>query len=396
MSEQLSSETIEPIQPMRDGRKGLRLPIMIGAIAFAALTAVLASQYHRPDPPAESATPGMSVGSNAVTLAEGAPQWSVIKLATAKPSAPQWSDAIPGRIVFDEAHASRLGSPLAGRVTAVVVERGQHVTEGAPLYTISSPGLAELRAEREKALVERTTARANLDRTQALVDAQSLPGKELVTAKQQVAEAELAVRLAEQKISSLRVTGSGEASFTVSAPRNGVVVEKNIAVGQEVDVSSGTVMAIADLASVWVVADLFENDAGAIVQGTRAKVSVGNLELEGTVDQVSAVVDPERHTIPVRVKLANPNGALRPNAYAQIRFFNATPSTVTLPATAVLSDGARNYVYVKDHSGALVRRDITIGTPNSGNVPVISGLTAEDQVVVQGAILLDNQIQLDN
>jgi len=402
MTDPMRSDSVEPVTPiapvtpLRGGSQTKRIPILIGATVFAAAIVLLAIRYHRPDPPTEQPAPGMTVGSNAVTLAEGAPQWSVIKLATAKPAAQQWSDAVPGRIVFDEAHASRLGSPLAGRVTAVAVERGQHVKAGAPLYTIASPGLAELRAEREKAIVERTTARANLDRTQALVDAQSLPGKELVTAKQQVAEAELAVRLAEQKISSLRVTGSGEASFTVSAPRDGVVVEKNIAVGQEVDASSGTVMAIADLASVWVVADLFENDAGAIAPGTRAKVNVGNIELEGTVDQVSAVVDPERHTIPVRVKLGNPNGELRPNAYAQIRFFNTTPTTaVTLPATAVLSDGARNYVYVKEH-GALVRRDITIGTPSGGDVPVVSGLGPQDQVVIQGAILLDNQIQLDN
>jgi RND family efflux transporter MFP subunit len=395
MSDHVPSEAIDTAAPMPGGRGAQRIPLLIGAIAFAVLIVVLAVRYHRPDPPTELRAPGMTVGSNGVTLSESAPQWSVIKLATPKPATSQWSDATPGRIVFDETRASRLGSPLAGRVTAVMVERGQHVKSGAPLYTIASPGLAELRAEREKAIVERTTARANLDRTQALVDAQSLPGKELVTAKQQLAETELAVRLAEQKINSLRVTGSGEASFTVSAPRDGVVVEKNIAVGQEVDASSGTVMAIADLASVWVVADLFENDAGSIHQGTRTKVSVGNSEFEGSVDQVSAVVDPERHTIPVRVKLANPDGVLRPNAYAQIRFFNPTPAQMTLPASAVLSDGARNYVYVKDHS-ALVRRDISIGTPSGGDVPVLSGLEPHDQVVIQGAILLDNQIQLDN
>lgn len=376
-------------------RPALRIPILIGAVVAASAIVLLASRYHRPDPPTETRAPGMTVGSNAVTLAPGAPQWSVIKLAPAKPATPQWTDAIPGRIVFDEAHASRLGTPLAGRVTSIAVERGQHVKANTPLYTISSPSLAELRAERDKAVVERTTAHANLDRTQALVDAQSLPGKELVTAKQQVAEAELAVRLAEQKLAALHVAGSGESAFTVTAPRDGVVVEKNLAVGQEVDASSGTVMAIADLASVWVVADLFENDAGTITSGTRAKVIVGNAELEGVVDQVSAVVDPERHTIPVRVKLANPEGALRPNAYAQIRFFDPRPSTATLPTTAVLSDGAHNYVYVNDR-GSLVRRDIAIGTPSNGEVPVISGLGPNDQVVVQGAILLDNQIQLDN
>ena len=377
------------------GRHARRIPILMGAILGGGIIIFFAHRYHRPEPPVESPAPGMMVGSNAVTLAATAPQWSVIKLAGAEPAAPHWSDSIPGRIVFDEARASRLGSPLAGRVTAVAVERGERVKAGAPLYTIASPGLAELRADREKAVVERATAQATFDRTQALVDAQSLPGKELVTARQLVTEAELSVRLANQKLSSLRVSGAGDASFTVTAPRDGVVVEKNLAVGQEIDVTSGTVMAIADLSVVWVVADLFENDVGIVVPGTKAKVLVGGVELDGVVDQVSAVVDPDRHTIPIRVELANPDGALRPNAYAQVRFFDPVPAAVALPATAVMSDGARSYVYVKEHD-ALVHRDITIGTPSDGKVPVLSGLAPNEQVVVQGAILLDNQIQLDN
>ena len=110
---------------------------------------------------------------------------------------------------------------------------------GDKLFTVSSPNLAELRADLEKANVERGTAKVNYDRVKALVDAGSLPAKELVTAQQEVSEAELAVKLASQKLASLKVAGAGEASFTVTAPRDGVVVEKNVAVGQEVDTSSG-------------------------------------------------------------------------------------------------------------------------------------------------------------
>jgi RND family efflux transporter MFP subunit len=319
----------------------------------------------------------------------------VVKVAAAAAAQPHWSDPVPARIVFDEAHASRLGSPLAGRVTQISVDRGQRVAAGAPLYTVASPGLAELRAEREKAAVQLATARVNLDRTQALVEGQSLPGKELLAVVQQVAEAELAVRLADQKLASLKVVGAGETAFTVTAPRDGVVVEKNLSVGQEIDASSGTVMAIADLSVVWVVADLFENDAGGVAAGAKVLVTASSIELEGVVAQVSAIVDPERHTVPVRVKLANPTGALRPNAYAQIRLFDATPAAVALPAAAVLSDGVHNYVYVQT-AGAFVRREITAGSSSGGVVPVMSGLAPGESVVVQGAILLDNQIQLDN
>ena len=103
---------------------------------------------------------------------------------------------------------------------------------------MSSPNLAELRADLEKATVERGTAKVNFDRVKALVDAGSLPAKEIVTAQQEVSEAELAVKLANQKLASLKVVGGADATFTVTAPRDGVVVEKNVAVGQEVDTSA--------------------------------------------------------------------------------------------------------------------------------------------------------------
>jgi RND family efflux transporter MFP subunit len=377
--------------------RAMRVPILVGAIVLGAAAIVLARHYERPAPPKETPAPGMTVGSDSVTLANDAPMWSVVKVAPAEPAQPHWTDAVPARIVFDEAHTSRLGSPLAGRVTATYVERGQHVKNGDKLFTVSSPNLAELRADLEKATVERGTAKVNYDRTKALVDAGSLPAKELVTAQQEVSEAELAVKLANQKLASLKVAGAGEASFTVTAPRDGVVVEKNIAVGQEVDNSAGSVMAIADLSDVWVVADLFENDVGALEPGDKAKIIVGQTtEVDGQIDQVSAVVDPDRHTVPVRVRLENVAGNLRPNAYAQIKFFDPTPAKVSLPSSAVMSDGATTYVYVKDKSGALKKRTVVAGSASGGKMPVLEGIEPGEQVVVQGAILLDNQIQLDN
>jgi RND family efflux transporter MFP subunit len=386
-----------PVVPAAPNGRALRGPILVAALLLGGGAIVLARHYKRPDPPKETPAPGMTVGSDSVTLTNDAPMWSVVKVAPAEAAQPHWTDPVPARIVFDEAKTSRLGSPLAGRVTATFVERGQNVKTGDKLFTVSSPNLAELRADLDKATVERGTAKINYDRTKALVDAGSLPAKELVTAQQEVSEADLAVRLAQQKLSSLKVAGAGEASFTVTAPRDGVVVEKNVAVGQEVDNSSASVMAIADLSDVWVVADLFENDVGALEPGDKAKIIVGNTtEVDGTIDQVSAVVDPDRHTVPVRVRLSNIAGNLRPNAYAQIKFFDPTPAKVSLPSSAVMSDGAQTYVYVKDKTGALKKRIVVAGSASGGHMPILSGIEPGEQVVVQGAILLDNQIQLDN
>jgi len=369
----------------------LTVALLIGGSAV-----MLAHAYERPAPAAAPPSTMMEVGSASVTLAAAAPQWSAIEVAPAGPGEPHWSDPIPARIVVDESRTSRLGAPLAGRVTAVAVQRGARVRAGDPLFTVSSPSLAELRSEQAKARIERDSARITLDRTHALVDGQALPGKELLVAKQQLTEGELAVRLADQKLAALHVTAAGESSFTVTAPRDGVVVENSLAVGQSVDASTASLVAIADLSVVWVVADVFEANVGALAAGAQARVvAEGGGQIAGVVDQVSAIVDPDRHTIPVRVKLDNRDGALRPNAHVQLRVLDTSPAAVELPASAVISDGAASYVYLRD-GDVLRRHTVTVGSAHAGKVSVLAGLSPGQAVVTHGAILLDNQIQLDN
>lgn len=383
-----------------NGTRAARVAALIGSCAIALAAILIARAYERPEPTPDVPPPGMTVGSDQLTLAAGAPEWSVVQTKNPDPPEPMWTGALPARVVFDESRTSRLGAPLAGRVSAVYVERGQSVKTGQPLYSVSSPSVAELRSDREKALVEQKTAKANLDRIQSAVEAQVLPEKELVAAHQQLAEANVALRLAEEKLASLKVSGGGDAAaFTVTAPRDGVVVEKSVAIGQTVSPDNASLMAIADLSMVWVVADLFGPRLAGVTVGTRARVIVGNgdaAEREGTIDQISSVVDPERHTVPVRIKLANPDGTLRPNAYVQVRLLDPTPATAVVPASAVMADGHQTFVYVENPKGVLRRRNIEVGSVINGRMPVLSGLSPQDRVVVTGVILVDNQIALSN
>lgn len=328
----------------------------------------------------------LSAGTNRVQL----------DLATVAAAPPHWTDEIPARIVYDEMRTSRVGVPLGGRVSAVNVELGQRVKAGAPLFSVTSGDLAELRSAEAKARIDLDAARTNYARVKALVDAKALPQKELVQTQQDLAEAEVALQTAQQKLRSLKFGAAGETSFTITAPRDGVIVEKTVAVGQQVSPDAGAVVAIADLTDVWVVADLLEDAVDDIRAGSKAEVTLDGVQqpLTGIVDQVSAIVDPDRHTVPVRVKLDNPAGALRPNAIAQIRFLEDTGGTLSIPAEAILSDGANTYVYVM-RDGKPVRQNINAGPRNAKLVPVRDGLAAGDQIVARGAALLENQLTTD-
>ncbi len=385
-----------------NGTRATRIAILLGSIVVAALSMFAATLYKRPAPQVDQPAPGMHFDKkeNTITLDKGAMQWAVIKTALPDPAEPRWTEPLPARVLFDESRTSRLGSPLAGRVSAVYAERGTPVKAGQPLYTVSSPGLAELRSAVKLAQVERETAQKNLTRTQDAVTAQVVPAKDLIQAKQDLAEADLALRVAQQKMSSLKVGSSGDsATFTVTAPRDGVVVEKTINAGQTVSPDSGSLMAIADLSTVWVVADITGSHIEDAKPGARVRVVIGNgasSDREAVVDQLSEVVDPDRHAVPVRIKLDNPDGTLRPNAYVQVRLFDPTRTVGMLPASAVMSDGEKSFVYVEQPTGVLKRRDVEVGSVIAGRVPVTSGITAAERVVVQGGILIDNQIDLDN
>jgi RND family efflux transporter MFP subunit len=374
-----------------------RLPGLAAACVLSVLAVGSALLYHRRVPDEAAPPPGMHVDKNGITLEKGAPQWKAIKLGKVVPPGERWTDGFPARFRVDEAVASRVGSPLAGRVTSVSVELGQSVKAGAPLFAVASPDIAALRAEQQKASVDLQVARAAYERVKAMVDARALPAKDELESDQQAKQAELALKLAQMKLSSLKVSTRGENEFTVVAPRDGVIIEKNVLPAQQVT-GDDSLVSVAELDMVWVLADLFEADANGIIAGTKARItspSLPGFSIDAPVERVSSVVDPERHTVAVRVKLPNPDLSMRPNMFAEVHFLTEpTPGTVEMAASALVSDGPKQYAYVLESPGRFVKRNVVAGSERDGRVTVLSGLKAGETVVEQGAVLLDNQIDL--
>ena len=372
---------------------GLGSSMLVGGLSIW-----LSAGFSRETRPAVPSA-GMRVEGGTIALTPDAPQWQAVKLGVVTRADLRWTDPVPARIAIDETRASKVQVPLNGRVSQVFVELGQRVRQGDPLFSVMSPEIADLRAAKDKAALDLEVARTSLDRVHNLVQTRAIPAKEELLAQQQLKEAEMALKAASAKVDALRVSERADNEFTLVAPCPGVVVDKSILVGQEVAPdASNSLMVIADLSSVWILADLFESEAGAIEEGAAALVtspSIPELSAQGKVDMVSAVVNPDRHTVPIRVRLANPDGALRPNIYARVRFATtARAGTVEVPTTALITDGARQYVYVRDEKGRFARREIVAGPARDGRVPVFTGLTSGETIVAEGGLLLDNQVSL--
>ncbi|MEO6603478.1 MAG: efflux RND transporter periplasmic adaptor subunit, partial [Polyangiaceae bacterium] len=299
------------------------------AVLVSVATVWASSRFVRKPLPPVQVQAGLTVDHGTVGIAADAPQWQVLGLETAKPIASTWTDAVPAFVKVDETKAARIGVPLAGRVTQVFAELGQQVAKGAPLFAVASADLAALHVEQSKAKVDVESAKNVLDRTKAIVEARALPEKEAIAASQQLRQAELSYGVASSKLQSLDITSKSENEFVVNAPRAGRVVEKNVLPGQELTPGAETaLMLVADLSTVWVVADLFESDSDGVAPGVPARVtitSIPGLVIDGKVEMVSAVVDAERHTVPVRVRLDNADGRLKPNTYAKMQFQASTP-----------------------------------------------------------------------
>ncbi|HVU05635.1 MAG TPA: efflux RND transporter periplasmic adaptor subunit [Polyangiaceae bacterium] len=367
---------------------------LLGVIAIFA-----ASRFQRKPPPPPQESTNVAVTGSAIGISQGAPQWDVIRLGRAEAALEHWSDPVPAYVRVDETKAARVGAPLGGRVVKVFAELGQTVAVGTPLFSVASPDLAALRADEEHAKVDLAAARATYDRVHAIVQARALPEKEEIAAAQARSQAELAFTATSSRLSSLKVTTQGFGEFVVRSPRAGQVAEKSVLPGQEIDAGAqGNLMMIADLSTVWVVAELFESDSIGVRPGTKTRITVASLPgrtFDAAVETVSAVVDPDRHSIPVRVKLDNADGALKANTFARLQFFSAPPAgSVDVASSALVTDGATQYVYVRGADGKFSRRKVTAGAARDGRVLVTEGLTPGEIVVERGAILLDNQIQL--
>ncbi len=395
-------KTTEPAagagKPIVIGRKrAMTAAVIAGCIAIGG-----ALLYHRKAPDEDTGLPGFTATADGVVMTKDAPQWKSIRVGVASESTNRFSDPLPAEVAVDPTLSAQIGAPLPGRVTAVFTELGAQVKSGEALFAVASTDIAGLRADLDRAALEAAGAQSNYDRIKAMVDARALPAKDLIQSERELREAQLNERLARSKLESLRVATRGDGNeYVVRAPRAGVVVAKNVLPSQEVAPGgSDPLITVSDLSRVWVKADAFENLASVLKSGTVAKVTFPSrpgVEMSAKVDSVSAVVDPERRTVGIRLTLPNADGALKPNMYAEVRFeLSAYPGSMEIPASALVSDGERQYVYIEESPGNFRKRAVNAGPVHDGRVPVFEGVKSGERVVEEGAILLDNQISLSN
>jgi cobalt-zinc-cadmium efflux system membrane fusion protein len=374
--------------------RGRLLAAAGGAVVLAARARLLL----RGGGPAPEPAPTIRASGDVVELDTDAPQWSYLQLAVAEEQPALPPPPAPGRVVFDENRSAAAGSPLPGRVERVAVRLGDPVRAGDRLFAVRSGALADLDRDVESARSHVQATQRTVERTRALVALRAAPAKDQIDAEEDLRQAELALRAATAKRESLEAAIDDDTRFWVTSPRDGTVVELDVSAGQEVGPDhDGPLLRLSDLRQVLVLADLQERDAYDLAAGTPVTVRTptGDVERPGVIEHVSQVVDPQRHTVQVRVRVDNADVVLRPNAFVEVTMPpDGTHRRVRVPDAAVVSDGRRAVIFVRRDAGRLERVPVTVGRRREGEVELIDGLTPGTRYVAQGALLLLNQLDL--
>jgi len=344
--------------------------------------------------------PQISVVGDDVDIREGAPTWRYLEFATAGVGPAVPPEPVPARVAFDEARSQPIVAPLPGRVDAVTVRLGQRVEQGEHLVAVRSTALVDLFKEIDLLRAEEAARGKAVQRLRALVGLKAVPEKDLVAAEQDLRQSQLAREAAEMKLRSLSLATANEGLYWLTASRAGVIVERNVLIGQEVGPDRAEpLLVVAEVDEVIVTADVPEIDVAGLQVGQPASIAspaMPGRTLPGRVEYVGEVVDPLRRMVNVRVRVPNTDRLLRPNAFVQVAFGSEGPGHVLVPAEAVVTDDQRSFVFVRrpDQPQRLERRAVTVGRHSEGQVEILSGLSPGETFAAKGAILLLNAVDL--
>lgn len=304
---------------------------------------------------------------------------------------------ITARVTTVESLTEPVYSPLHGRIAQVKVRLGDRVKKGDRLVLVETPELPELTRQRQEARLAVALRQSTVDRLQQLVAARAVPEHDLAVAKTELDTAKVEVQSAEAKLRSLSVTPQGDGAYWLTAERAGTIVDLKVMPGSSVGPDlDHTICVVSDLSQVQVIGDVPQVLAAGLEAGQKATLHLpgqANSAIEGTVQMVSGVVDPERQSVPIRVLVDNAGGTLRPNAFVDLELKpKHDGNTLLIPTTAVVTDGLDTAVFVKTGPSRYSKRKLSVGRQSTEWTEVNAGLTVGEEVVTSNPLLLLNAL----
>jgi RND family efflux transporter MFP subunit len=296
-----------------------------------------------------------------------------------------------GRIEADERRSFTIAPKFEGYVEKLFVNAtGQAVAKGQVLFEAYSPDLVA--AQREYAIAKQGV--------QGLGQA----GPEAQKSMQQLADASLA-RLrnwdvSDEQLKALAASAAPQRTLGFRSPVAGIVSEKKVLQGMRF-MPGDALYQVSDLSSVWVMADVAEQDIASLKVGARATVRINaypDKSFQAALTTIYPTLNAETRSVPVRLELANPGGLLKPGMFAEVQLAaGAQHKVLTVPLSAVIDSGARQVLLVQKgdaKDGRFEPREVKLGARSDNYLEVLQGLQEGEQVVVSANFLIDAESNL--
>ena len=349
-----------------------------------------------------------------------------IEVEIVQPTAIEGSIKATGKVLVTEDRVATIGPVHEGRIVNLYAGQGAYVRKGQRLAELESADIDEAEADYLKAVsdldnAQRTSAaevkfqQATYDRTKLLVEKEITPAKNLQQAEHDldvakanqsssIQSAQVALSNARRHLQILGVsdaaisgmskkTNVGPSVFPLYSPISGTVVERTGNVGATVG-TDANIFKIMDLSSVWIDANVFEKDLERVRVGQLVNVKVPafpETTFTGRVILISTTVDPDTRTVQVRTEVANPDGRLKPDMFANVEIVTAgRRQAISVPLSAVLDDGGKSVVFVADGNN-YTKKEVALGLKSEDRVEIVQGLNPGDHVVTKGNYLLMEQ-----
>ena len=348
----------------------------------------------------QTAQPGPATAGGAAPLApvQLSPQrFQEIGVTTASVAFKNMSNDlnVPGNVDINEQKLAYVQTRFPGWIQDVYANATyQYVRKGQPLFTIYSPDLVS--SEQEYLL-----ARQNQKKFSPATGAGSMTNMAAQESGWLLSAAEERIRqfdVPQQVIADLERTGKVQRNITIESPVSGYITERNALPNAYVQPDT-KLYTIADLSTVWVYANVFQDAVGRLRPGDPAQVTVDaypGRNFHGRIDQILPQVDPVTRTVRVRLVFQNPGVVLKPGMYVNVEIHAPLGRQLVIPASAVLQSGEKTVAFIDHGQGYLEPRIIQVGPQINDSMVVLSGLKAGEKVVSSANFLIDSEAQLQS
>lgn len=309
------------------------------------------------------------------------------------------------KVQFNEEQLVRVNAPVTGRVIEVLARPGEVVEPGQALFVLDSPDLGQAKSDYVKAVSDLARSEKAHKLAKELFEIKAIAEKDIREAENDlnkaVAERDRAAArlrtlgIRPDQLKDIEDRADASTTMTVRTPRGGVVVERNISLGQVVTYGQSdtpvNLFIIANLGSMWVLADVYEPDVPKVKLGQAMRFILPCCpqdKYEGTLTNIGAAVDKESRTLKVRAVVPNRGGSLKAEMFVKAVIDTGSSRALTLPQSAILRSDGQTFVLIEKKKGEYERRTVRTGGDFDGVTEIFEGVTPQDRVVSTGGVLL--------